>query len=104
MEDLMPKKNAKSYLPTPVPPSVVNCQDLQRDCSSSSPSTPLLLTASEAAAMLRVKERTWRTWDAMGRIPKPIRIGRKPFWRPEDIKAWIAVGCPDRETWEVLKR
>jgi predicted DNA-binding transcriptional regulator AlpA len=40
----------------------------------------------------------------MGRIPKPIRIGRKPFWRPEDIKAWVVAGCPDRETWEVLKR
>jgi excisionase family DNA binding protein len=65
---------------------------------------PLLLTIPEAAAMLRVNERTWRTWLASGRIPQPIRIGRKVFWRPEDLKAWVAAGCPDRETWAVLQQ
>lgn len=65
--------------------------------------TPLLLTASEAAAMFKASERTWRTWDTMGRIPKPIRIGRKVFWRPEDLKAWVAAGCPDRASWEVMR-
>lgn len=65
---------------------------------------PLLLTIPEAAAMLRVKERTWRTWLASGRIPEPIRIGRKVFWRPDDLKAWVAAGCPDRAKWEVLRK
>lgn len=65
---------------------------------------PLLLTASQAAAMVGATERTWRTWHAMGSIPQPIRIGRKTFWRSEDIKAWVAAGCPDRATWEILQR
>jgi hypothetical protein len=64
---------------------------------------PLLLTAQEAAAMLKVELRTWRTWHASGRIPEPIRIGRKTFWRPEILRAWVAAGCPDRATWAVMR-
>ena len=63
-----------------------------------------LLTASEAAALCRVACRTWRTWHSTGKIPQPIRIGRKIFWRPEELRAWIATGCPDREMWEVIRK
>jgi hypothetical protein len=66
-------------------------------------SSPLLLTASEAAAMLKVALRTWRTWHAAGQTPQPIRIGRKTFWRPADLRAWVAAGCPDRETWAITR-
>jgi hypothetical protein len=65
--------------------------------------SPLLLTATEAAAMLKVALRTWRTWHAAGRTPQPIRIGRKTFWRPNDLRAWVAAGCPDRETWAIMR-
>ena len=37
---------------------------------------PLLLTAKQAAAMCGKSLRTWRTWDAAGWIPRPVRIGR----------------------------
>jgi predicted DNA-binding transcriptional regulator AlpA len=66
-------------------------------------SDPLLLTAAEAASLFRIKLRTLRTWDTMGHIPQPVRIGRRIFWRPNELKAWVAAGCPDREMWEVLK-
>jgi hypothetical protein len=69
-----------------------------------SDASPLLLTGAEAAAMLGATARTWRTWDAMGKIPQAIRIGRKPFWRPEELKVWVAAGCPDRETWEIMRQ
>jgi prophage regulatory protein len=63
----------------------------------------LVLTAAEAAAMFQKSVRTWRTWDAAGKIPKPIRVGRAMYWRPEELKAWVAAGCPNRETWEAMR-
>jgi predicted DNA-binding transcriptional regulator AlpA len=64
--------------------------------------TPLLLRATAAAAMCHTSLRTWRSWDVAGKIPTPIRIGRSLFWRFEELQAWVAAGCPDRSTWQVL--
>ena len=64
---------------------------------------PLLLTALQAAEMFGAGLRTWRTWQATGRIPQPIRIGRKIYWRSDELRAWIAAGSPDRETCENVK-
>jgi predicted DNA-binding transcriptional regulator AlpA len=66
--------------------------------------TYLLLRAPQAAALLNTSERTWRTWNATGKIPRPMHIGRGVYWRPEELKAWIAAGCPDRVTWEVIQK
>jgi predicted DNA-binding transcriptional regulator AlpA len=63
----------------------------------------LVLTTSEAAAIFQKSVRTWRSWDAAGKIPKPMRIGRATYWRPEELRAWVAAGCPDRETWEAMR-
>jgi len=65
--------------------------------------TPFLLRADQAAALCGTSTRTWRGWDAAGKIPRPVRIGRKTFWRPEELRAWAAAGCPDREIWESLQ-
>jgi predicted DNA-binding transcriptional regulator AlpA len=73
--------------------------------SDSSPAPAvLLMTAREAAALCGTSPRTWRTWDAAGRIPRALHIGRSTFWRPEELKAWVAAGCPDRATWEALQQ
>ena len=80
---------------------------LLKDIPSEGPdgdAKPLLLTAFQAAEMFGAGLRTWRTWQATGRIPQPIRIGRKIYWRSKELRAWIAAGCPDRETWEVVKK
>ena len=61
---------------------------------------PLVLTAAEAAALFAKSLRTWRSWDAAGLIPRPIRIGRTTLWRPEELRAWVAAGCPCRKEWE----
>jgi predicted DNA-binding transcriptional regulator AlpA len=63
----------------------------------------LLLRAAEAARLCGTSVRTWRNWDIAGKIPQPVRVGRKIFWRPEELKAWIAAGCPDRLTWEAIR-
>jgi predicted DNA-binding transcriptional regulator AlpA len=67
------------------------------------PIPQLVFTAAEAAAMFQKSIRTWRTWDSSGKIPKPLRIGRATYWRPEELRAWVAAGCPDRETWDAMR-
>ncbi len=61
---------------------------------------PLLLQAAEAAALCGKSLRTWRSWDAGGLIPRPVRIGRSTLWRSDELKAWVAAGCPRRKEWE----
>jgi len=64
---------------------------------------PLLAGASGVARMLDSGLRTVRTMDAAGKLPTPIRLGGKVLWSIDELKAWIAAGCPDRATWETLK-
>ena len=61
--------------------------------------TLLLLTAVEAAATCRTSVRTWRAWDAAGRVPRAVRIGRAKLWRPQELADWITAGCPARALW-----
>lgn len=61
---------------------------------------PLLLTATQAAVVCGRSLRTWRSLDAGGRIPRPVRIGRSTLWRAKELSDWVEAGCPDRETWE----
>jgi len=60
----------------------------------------LLLTARQAAALCGKSLRTWRSWDAAGWIPKPLKIGRSTLWRARELEKWVAAGCPRREEWE----
>ncbi|GIW78768.1 MAG: hypothetical protein KatS3mg105_0575 [Gemmatales bacterium] len=60
----------------------------------------LLVTAKQAAAMCGKSLRTWRSWDAAGWIPRPVRIGRSTLWRLDELREWIEAGCPRREEWE----
>jgi predicted DNA-binding transcriptional regulator AlpA len=60
----------------------------------------LLLTAKQAAAICGKSLRTWRTWDSAGWIPRPVRIGRSTLWRADELRKWVAAGCPRREQWE----
>ena len=64
---------------------------------------PLLLTADAAARLCSTSLRVWRQWDAAGKIPQAIRIGRRPLWRLDELKAWIAAGCPNRITWHAIR-
>ena len=62
---------------------------------------PLLLTAKQAAKICSKSLGTWRTWDAAGWIPRPIRIGRSMLWRADELREWVEAGCPRRAEWEV---
>ena len=63
------------------------------------PSSQLLLRAREAAALAGVSLRTWRSWDAAGRVPAPVRIGRTTRWRRHELQQWVVAGCPGRHVW-----
>lgn len=60
----------------------------------------LLIPARIASSMCGKSLRTWRTWDSAGLIPQPVRIGRSTLWRVDELKAWVAAGCPRRAEWE----
>jgi predicted DNA-binding transcriptional regulator AlpA len=60
----------------------------------------LLLTAKRAAKVCGISLRTWRTYDSAGRIPRPVRIGRRTLWRREELCNWVVAGCPRRDEWE----
>jgi len=59
----------------------------------------ILLPSAEAAKLCGVSVRSWYTWDQLGKIPKPVRIGRKLFWRRDELLAWIDQDCPKRSDW-----
>ncbi|MBD3672369.1 MAG: helix-turn-helix domain-containing protein [Planctomycetaceae bacterium] len=63
-------------------------------------SEQLLLPASEAARLLGISKRHLHTLNVSGRLPRPIRLGRSVRWNAEELRAWIAVGCPERKSWE----
>jgi len=75
-----------------------------RSCNNHRFSDSLLITAREAARLCGRSLRCWRTWDASGQIPRPVRIGsRSTLWRADELREWIAAGCPPREAWEARK-
>src|SRR5262249_32938033 len=62
--------------------------------------TLLLVDAKTAATMCGKSLRTWRSWDAAGWIPRPVRIGRSTLWRADELRDWVAAGCPRRADWD----
>lgn len=65
----------------------------------------LLANALDSATLCGVSRAQWFKLHSTGRIPAPVRLGtRAPRWIIDELKAWLAHGCPDRATWEDLKR
>jgi prophage regulatory protein len=65
---------------------------------------PLAVGANRLGEMLGVAERTIRRWNAAGKLPRPVKIGGAIRWRLDEIEAWLAAGCPDREHWEAIQQ
>jgi predicted DNA-binding transcriptional regulator AlpA len=65
----------------------------------------LLLSAAQAAILCGLSPATWYRMGSAGRCPAPPRLSRGCVrWRTEELRDWIAGGCPDRRTWEALGR
>jgi len=64
---------------------------------------PLLWTPDDLAAALQVSVRTLRRQELLGKIgPRPLTIGRGLRYRVDEIRAWVAAGVPDRDTWRAM--
>ena len=63
----------------------------------------LLISAKAAAALCSVAPSTWWAWASAGKVPAPIRLGRRTLWRRAELEAWVAAGCPARERWEAIR-
>lgn len=55
---------------------------------------PLLLRAQELARLLSISLRTLWRLHSSGSLPRPMRLGAAVRWRADEIKQWIAAGCP----------
>jgi excisionase family DNA binding protein len=54
----------------------------------------LLIDVNEVAKLLNVSARHVYRMDEAGAIPKAIRIGAAVRWSLDEIRNWIAAGCP----------
>ena len=61
---------------------------------------PILLSAPEAATALGVSRAHFLQLHSSGRVPRPVRLGRRVLWRKAELSAWVEAGCPSRERWE----
>jgi predicted DNA-binding transcriptional regulator AlpA len=64
---------------------------------------PLAVDARRLAKLLCLGLRTVRSMDAAGRLPAAVRLNARKVWIVTEIRRWLAAGCPDRETWDVMK-
>ena len=49
---------------------------------------PLMVGASDAAALCGVSRSTWCKLDAAGRIPQSLRVGRRRLWVVVELRRW----------------
>jgi predicted DNA-binding transcriptional regulator AlpA len=64
----------------------------------------ILVTAEEAADLMRVGPATWRRWHYGAKCPEPVRMGKCVRWRREELVEWARAGCPGRDDWRRLRR
>jgi len=66
-------------------------------------SDTLLLDSTAAARLLGLGRSTFWRLHSAGRVPLPVRLGRRTLWRAEELRKWVEAGCPPRGQWEVAK-
>lgn len=65
---------------------------------------PLLIDIQQLSALLARSTASLERDEAAGRLPAPLRLGGSKRWRYAEIEAWVAAGCPERKTWEAMRR
>ncbi len=65
---------------------------------------PLLVPAEQAGRLCGRSKASWWRDHAAGRVPAPVKLGNSTLWRVDELRAWVAAGCPDRRTWDVRKQ
>jgi len=62
-----------------------------------------LLTAKMLGERLSLSKRQVHRLNACGKLPEPLRIGGSVRWAESTIAKWLAVGAPDRRTFEAMQ-
>jgi predicted DNA-binding transcriptional regulator AlpA len=65
---------------------------------------PLLLDARAAARLCGVSRAHFLALSTAGKVPLPVRLGRRTLWRGAELAAWIEAGCPARDRWHTMTR
>jgi len=78
---------------------------LIKDGREPSPSAqaPLAVDARGLGRLLGVAERTVRTMNSAGRIPRPVALGRRRVWCVSEVLRWLEAGAPERARWEAMR-
>ncbi len=66
------------------------------------PSTAMLIGRIDAARLCGVSPASWDRLTSAGKTPASLRLGGRVLWRRSDLDTWIALGLPDRKTFETL--
>jgi len=64
---------------------------------------PMLIGARDAAKLLAVSVRHFYALDARGQIPEGMQLGRRRLWALQELRQWVAAGCPSRDKWAVIR-
>ena len=59
----------------------------------------IVLTADECAAVLGISRSTWYQMFQGGKTPIGVKLNRCRRWSSEELKKWVAAGCPPRRKW-----
>lgn len=61
-----------------------------------------LLSLAEVCGLLGKNYRTGRRMQDAGKLPPPVKVGREYRYRPAEVDAWIAAGCPSQNDWRAM--
>ena len=63
---------------------------------------PLLIDAREGARLLGICRAHFLRLDSAGRVPAPVRLGRRTLWNREELILWCNAKCPGRDRWQAM--
>jgi predicted DNA-binding transcriptional regulator AlpA len=62
------------------------------------------LDADDVARLLNVSKRHVAALNSSGRLPRPIKLGRRTVWVADELREWLAAGAPERSRWETMRQ
>jgi predicted DNA-binding transcriptional regulator AlpA len=66
--------------------------------------TPAAVDPRGAGQFCGVSRSQWWKLHSSGKVPLPVYLGSKaPRWRIDELRAWLAAGCPCRQEWQRMK-
>ena len=60
----------------------------------------LLVTSDKLARLLNISKRTLMRLRSVGKLPRPVQLGRLVRWRAAEVHEWVEAGCPVLAIWE----